>query len=277
MTKFNVGDKVRYIDGDWFEEGEILYVLAYDGNDHMPYSLGYRPTDSPDSPASLWVDEGEFELVEESTDEIEELTRRDSELEAKVKRLEFDRRTVELLDDPVKFALTYAEGREDKSANERRKEAIEKAKKFVEETVKRAKFGAVDYGWEGNYTYRIRPTTPDFVVNEDKRTVVALIKGTLSGKLYDKGIAKCAPSDVFNVHIGKAIALGRAYGLDVSEFEQAPQPTEPVLGMVVEVEGIFHPYVDPVISGSHYRNGIDALREYPERLVRIISDSEAQY
>lgn len=177
-----------------------------------------------------------------------------------------------------------------KSANERRKEAIEKAKKFVEETVKRAKFGAAGYGWEGNYTYRIRPTTPDFVVNEDKRTVVALIKGTLTGQLYDKGIAKCAPSDVFNVHIGKAIALGRAYGLDVSEFEQAPQPDEVVPGMKVirfnkhgdylgdervnSVKVLTERGPEHAPESTHEINGCLLYGGYGDR---IISDSEAKY
>lgn len=53
-------------------------------------------------------------------------------------------------------------------------------------------------------------------------------------KLKSKGIAKCSPHDVFNEHIGKTIALGRALGKDVSEFENAVQPTEPVVGHVVK-------------------------------------------
>lgn len=72
----------------------------------------------------------------------------------------------------------------------------------------------------------------EFVVNEEKRTVVALLKGYVD--VATKGIAKCHPSDVFNEHIGKAIALGRALGKDVSEFENAVQPTEPVVGHVVK-------------------------------------------
>lgn len=109
--------------------------------------------------------------------------------------------------------------------NEQRKLIIEKAKQFIDKC--KTPFG--------NYQVRgiFFPTycTCEFVVNVEKRTVVALLKGVNSGDVLARGIAKCDPSDVFNEHIGKAIALGRALGLDVSEFENAVQPTEWVVGM----------------------------------------------
>lgn len=55
----------------------------------------------------------------------------------------------------------------------------------------------------------------DFVVNADKRTVVAIINWMRRNEEISKGRAKCAPGDVFNEHIGKAIALRRALGLAV--------------------------------------------------------------
>lgn len=51
------------------------------------------------------------------------------------------------------------------------------------------------------------------------------MRGVTTKEIYSKGIVKCNPDDVFNEHIGKAIALGRALGKDVSEFENAVQPT----------------------------------------------------
>lgn len=55
-----------------------------------------------------------------------------------------------------------------------------------------------------------------FAVNADKRTVVASIRYNENPKdVYKQGRAKCAPGDVFNEHIGKAIALRRALGLEV--------------------------------------------------------------
>lgn len=54
-----------------------------------------------------------------------------------------------------------------------------------------------------------------FTINADKRTVNALVRHIQSKKEISKGRAKCAPGDVFNEHIGKAIALRRALGLEV--------------------------------------------------------------
>lgn len=79
-----------------------------------------------------------------------------------------------------------------------------------------------------------------FVVNEEKRTVVALEKGLKigNGKLVEcvleRGISKCQPDDVFNVHIGKAIALARVLGEDVPDyFLNSPLPEALLDGMKV--------------------------------------------
>lgn len=70
---------------------------------------------------------------------------------------------------------------------------------------------------------------------KDNRTINVSIEHLFSGKVLAKGIAKCAPNDCFNVHIGKAIALRRALGLEVpAEYLSAPQPTEVRVGDVVE-------------------------------------------
>lgn len=63
----------------------------------------------------------------------------------------------------------------------------------------------------------------EYVVNKNKRTIAALLKHSTRGFVVSRGIAKCAPSDCFNVHIGKAIALRRALGLEVpDEYLNAP-------------------------------------------------------
>ncbi|HLO11517.1 MAG TPA: hypothetical protein VK190_04610 [Pseudoneobacillus sp.] len=51
----------------------------------------------------------------------------------------------------------------------------------------------------------------EFVVNEEKKTVVALIRSY--GTLWAKGKARCCPDDLFDENVGKAIALYRALGL----------------------------------------------------------------
>lgn len=116
--------------------------------------------------------------------------------------------------------------------NQQRAAIIEKAKAFVKNIV-----GEYDTFNTTVGRYKDQCVRPIFYVNEKKRAITILIYGAFGKELIFKGLAKCNPADVFNEHIGKAIALGRALGLDVSEFEQAVQPTEKVLGMIVEWRG----------------------------------------
>ncbi|XSD74786.1 hypothetical protein P5611_015890 [Bacillus subtilis] len=118
----------------------------------------------------------------------------------------------------------------EKSAQARRDEIVEQAKADVE--------ALSNYGngvWhETEDKWSFATCNVEFVVNRNKRTVVALLTGFHSGFVYARGIAKAAPDDCFNVHIGKAIALRRALGLAVpDEYLNAPQPTEVRVGDVV--------------------------------------------
>ncbi len=74
----------------------------------------------------------------------------------------------------------------------------------------------------------------EYVVDRDSRTVIAKIVCTESRRVENTGIASCAPDDVFNVHIGKAIALRRALELPVpDEYIHAPKPTSVGVGDIV--------------------------------------------
>ncbi|MEC1690298.1 hypothetical protein P9E05_02000 [Bacillus mojavensis] len=106
----------------------------------------------------------------------------------------------------------------------RRDEIVEQAKADVKELANK-------YGYY--YAYG-RNTKAEFIVNCEKRTVVTILRWVADGQIVAKGIAKAAPSDCFNVHIGKAIALRRALGLAVpAEYLNAPQPTEVRVGDVI--------------------------------------------
>lgn len=118
-------------------------------------------------------------------------------------------------------------------------------------------------------------------MNSDKRTVVALLKGLRTGKVYAKGIAKATPDDCFNVHIGKSIALRRALGLAVpDECLNAPQPTEVRVGDVIEVtldSGEIEK--KPVISlkaGSLNAHLPGRIIQYPSHYAKIINDSREE-
>ncbi|MHA7962851.1 hypothetical protein ACX93W_01815 [Paenibacillus sp. CAU 1782] len=74
----------------------------------------------------------------------------------------------------------------------------------------------------------------EFVVNREKRTVVALVRRIGGDCVQYRGIAKAAPGDCFDVHIGKAIALRRALALPIpADYVNAPQPTEPRVGDII--------------------------------------------
>ena len=119
------------------------------------------------------------------------------------------------------------------SANQQRKEMIEQAREFVES--KKNGRGHYDV-YDPSSPYSPWRCNVEFIINEEKRTVVALLKGFDSSKIYAKGIAKCHPDEVFNADIGKAIALARALEVDVpKEFLNAVQPDELVKGQYVEL------------------------------------------
>jgi hypothetical protein len=86
----------------------------------------------------------------------------------------------------------------------------------------------------------------DFVVNREKRTVVALLRYIDDKGVWAKGIAKCAPDDVFNADIGKAIALRRALGLSVpDEYLNAPAPGGVAVGDIVGAGSLRYTVVSP--------------------------------
>jgi hypothetical protein len=105
------------------------------------------------------------------------------------------------------------------NAQARRDEIVEQAKRDVEELkTARNLLGVRGYPYKDKFV-----AFADFIVNKDKRTVVALLRFQDERGVLSRGIAKCHPNDCFNVHIGKAIALRRALGLDVpDEYLNAP-------------------------------------------------------
>ncbi|RAP05511.1 hypothetical protein C2W58_01943 [Bacillus pumilus] len=116
-------------------------------------------------------------------------------------------------------------------------------------------------------------------VNAENRSVEATAKVPNSRKAF-YGIAKCAPDDCFNEHIGKAIALRRALGLVVpAEYLNVPQPTEVRDGdyvehcvgterMVVSREGKFPPINKPFV-------GLSVVEDHSSEF-KIVDDSRTE-
>jgi hypothetical protein len=154
-----------------------------------------------------------------------------------------------------------------KTPQQQRDEIIEQAKRDVAELAKNG-FARNEYDDK---------RVVKFNINKAKRTVVVLLSGYLTGIIYEKGIAKCAPTDCFNVHIGKAIALRRALGLEVpSEYLTVPQPTEVRVGDVVYISSLYSRVtaVDaPCAAGSGYVGLATAQYWVRRSKSKIIDDS----
>ncbi|MCY8754774.1 hypothetical protein [Bacillus haynesii] len=164
----------------------------------------------------------------------------------------------------------------EKTAQERRDGIVEQAKEDIENLKRRSPNGKLSY-IRGNLLCDV-----EFVINKKKRTIVALLKSISFGAICGKGIAKAAPDDCFNEHIGKAIALHRALGLEVpDEYLNAPQPTEVRVGDVVEccpLKDIRH--VKVVADGEYIGTGLDKAAissvAVTRHLRRILDDSRTE-
>lgn len=110
-------------------------------------------------------------------------------------------------------------------------EKQQKYKKYTEsllETLKKAReMKTISYearefrrGWE-NY-FNTATSYIQFVVNEGKKTIVALLVDSVTGRVRRRSVAKCHPEDEWDADVGKAIAIGRLLNQDVSRFTDIP-------------------------------------------------------
>ncbi|PRR87413.1 hypothetical protein [Bacillus atrophaeus] len=150
-----------------------------------------------------------------------------------------------------------------------RDEIVEQAKADVEKLANK-------YGYY--YAYG-RNTKAEFIVNCEKRTVVTILRWVADGQIVAKGIAKAAPDDCFNVHIGRAIALRRALGLAVpDEYLNAPQPTEVRVGdFISDDSGVNKALVIEDDSWPPFSGGaVIYLKDARKYCYRIIDDSREE-
>lgn len=301
---YKVGDKVRILDVEniiggetHWDNGDIVKVTKAEGRIWLERK---KTKPSPQKPFLHDYELQYIELVSPKPTKNQRLTSAEqaiSTLEQKVEAMQAEidaLKAAQKLDEVAEtFGIKRQHAAPKSTPNEQRKAIIDEAKAFVENAQKR--------------DYRVRSTpaitsfqksvffgqTDELVfhVNAEKRTVVAIIR-TISGKhLVHKGIAKCAPDDVFNEHIGKAIALGRALGLDVERFEKAVQPSEVVVGMVVRggCKGFYNANKTFTINGEHRDSDAFYYEEAKQygggdndwilrnQIGVIVNDSEAKY
>jgi hypothetical protein len=233
---FKVGDKARQLTISKYGNGNIGDTVVIEQTDFCcsdgthtivarsvegGTNMMFRPTDLAP-------------LYEDPTVEIAELR---NELARLLDRIDsLAARVIVPVAEPIPTLPTLQEIRD---------KAVAEAKKDVEDILA---IGRDDYRLLEGSPFRGKFYDADFIVNKEKRTVVALVYH-LDGfvakpyprkepKPIAKGIAKCDPTDTFNVHLGKAIALRRALELEVpEEYLKAPQPTEIRVGDVIERKG----------------------------------------
>ncbi|MEV2911368.1 hypothetical protein ABNF65_22855 [Paenibacillus larvae] len=266
-----VGEKIRAVDaepywGRYYENGDEFEVVKTCANGVLCRRIGDE--DEEGRLYTLWSSEY---VVLEPIAESGEI----SDIKSEMERL-----TGEL----ATLALRVSKLEEPKSPQEIRDEIVEKAKADIEG------LAINDYGYVAfirHFTgsnpgpfYRVRhlgASFAEYIVNRKKKTVVCLLHGAVTKRVYARGIAKCAPGDVFNSHIGRAISLRRALGLEVpAEYMSVPNPTEVREGDIVGYPHSLIPliYAAEVIdrgswfSGSRMYLNIDYARGR-----RIIDDS----
>ncbi|AXF39838.1 hypothetical protein C7CDELTA_77 [Paenibacillus phage C7Cdelta] len=210
-----VGEKIRAVDakpywGRYYENGDKFEVIKTCANGVLCRRIGDE--DEEGRLYTLWS--SEYVVLEpiEEPDEISDI------------KNEMERLTGEL----ATLALRVSKLEEPKSPQEIRDEIVERARAYI--------------GMFDSRAARVYST--EYIVNRKKKTVVCLLRG--AGTKVIRGIAKCAPEDVFNSHIGRAIALRRALRLEVpAEYLSVPNPTVVRIGDIVNKYawvGTMHPY-----------------------------------
>src|SRR5699024_6290054 len=163
--------------------------------------------------------------------------------------------------------------------NQQRIKATQAAKEFVEKftTLDKVDEELVEFMGHRNIYGGAVMLFPDFEVLGDKVSV--RYKGAIIPITYAEGSATCKDGEVFNKHIGKAIAISKALNEELPEILQGdiPQPVEAVVGMEVVCEGNVSPYNATITTETGIYENVDTLKERPHLLLEILDDTNAEY
>jgi signal peptidase I len=239
---FTVGDVGRVISSRY---GAVYVNFNGQGNSHV-YEHGEWSVGKSDGNSAYAVLEvltpaaaPTSEPTPASESEIALLQRQVGDLFARVTKLELDvkvaREDIVLVEEGVAADIERLKPKLPES-KVTRDELVARAKADVEKLSTARTRNVPVNGSATKAIFNLGPGQDyvDFVVDRVKRTVVALLRTTRGDTVWARGIAKAAPGDCFNVHIGKAIALRRALALTIpAEYVNAPQPTEPCVGDVL--------------------------------------------
>jgi hypothetical protein len=179
--------------------------------------------------------------LDQAAANISALTAKVQALESRVTTLEKAKQPIKVAEGPADDAPpSFIDKPRAKPPQQIRDEIVERARADVKALLDRNYPMADGYHpsiWFTNKDGSYVTDKCEFIVNRDKRTVVALIT-TIYGSFCYRGIAKATPNDVFNAHIGRAIALRKALGLEIpAEYLSVPNPEESRVGDVVKATG----------------------------------------
>lgn len=273
MTQFKVGDKVRVIANGTagLPIGTVATVTKVDrdGDVFLDATNVYGN--------KAFYPRYKVELVSPKPTKNQRISALEKEVETlkvEIETLKAAQKSADI--DKIAEGITKMVAKEmNLTPNEQRKAIIDEAKAFVKSKFTNGNGGVGKVVWADAGHNKV-----EFVVNAEKRTVVAILRLAYAGHLVtSKGIAKCAPDDVFNEHIGKAIALGRALGLDVERFEKAVQPTEFAVGQIA-LCGRGKPYTITEVREDRGMTNPGTFHwksELRSGVVKITNDTEAQY
>ena len=292
MANFKVGDKFRLISGggefplNGAENGEIYTVISDLDHHHGGYTYKTYKFYYNDNENTAYARPEQMELVSQKPTKNQRISALESEVEKLKAELEALKKAQikaptqsEQIAKALSAALTKVnESKPKLTPNQKRKAIIAEAKAFVERTLEER----ASKSYEGGIVVGAFYNVPKFFVNDKKRTVTFIAQSPTMKVVRAKGIAKCAPDDVFNADIGKAIALGRALGLDVSKFEQAVKPTEFAVGQTFEWDTSYDTRIETITEikrdSAYVKNGgWFWLTRAQQSNYRIIDDTEAQY
>jgi hypothetical protein len=246
-VEFKVGDKARQLELSKYGNGKVDGIVVIEQTNFVcsdgTHPIAARPVEGG---TGMLFRPSDLEKYEAPEDRIEQLERLLSMTQDELLDLSLRVRALEDKFEPAQSVELFPEPAEEPARvatdQDIRDMAIEQAKQDVERLMKTPiTMGVRNFKGQRESFYPKSHGSTDkveFVVNREKRTVVALIKYMNENRAWARGVAKCDPTDVFNEHIGKAIALRRAFGLEIpSEYIHAPEPTEIRVGDVIERTG----------------------------------------
>lgn len=238
----------RHVDGSAYKNGDVANVINDRVFVQIPHNdrIGYvalleseyvvlEPVESAKSAAPTAQILSAQPPLDQAAANISALTAKVQALESRVAALEKANQPVKVAEGPADDTPpSFAGMPRAKSLQQIRDEIVERAKADVKalETT-RIDNVPLRNGWTATFNLCPGQDFVRFEINLNKRTVVALLL-TRDGHVWARGIAKAAPNDVFNAHIGRAISLYRALGLEVpAEYLNVPNPEEPRVGDVI--------------------------------------------